>query len=318
LVDGTQYFITIDRLDENWVDDILRHKLIRALIEAIKSFRKVHHLKVIIALRTDLLERVYRLTRDAGFQEEKYDDLNARIRWTDEELRDLVNKRISASVKRLYSRSDVKFSDLFPKTLNEKETFDYLLQRTLRRPRDIIAFVNHILTAASGRTDITKKIILNGEATYSLARKKALIFEWQSDYPSLEVMFRVLEKGKSRFTLSEINDVRLEELALALVQRHVASGVSDHASRISASLFNAAETYKLENLRDEVVKVLYKVGAIGIKAASHQQPQFSEDGPATLSDNDISGDMRILVHPMLWRGLGVFKDRLGGQIVDDE
>ena len=36
-----KYYIVIDRLDENWVDDSLRYKLIRALIESIKTFRKI-------------------------------------------------------------------------------------------------------------------------------------------------------------------------------------------------------------------------------------------------------------------------------------
>ena len=36
-----KYYIVIDRLDENWVDDSLRYRLIRALIESIKAFRKI-------------------------------------------------------------------------------------------------------------------------------------------------------------------------------------------------------------------------------------------------------------------------------------
>ena len=31
-----KYYIVIDRLDENWVDDSLRYRLIRALIESIR------------------------------------------------------------------------------------------------------------------------------------------------------------------------------------------------------------------------------------------------------------------------------------------
>src|SRR6185503_17299237 len=34
-------------LDENWIDDPTRYKLIRALIEAIKTFRSVQNVKII-------------------------------------------------------------------------------------------------------------------------------------------------------------------------------------------------------------------------------------------------------------------------------
>src|SRR5205823_4544855 len=37
-----QYYVLVDRLDENWVDDRIRFKLIKALLEAIRSFKKIH------------------------------------------------------------------------------------------------------------------------------------------------------------------------------------------------------------------------------------------------------------------------------------
>ena len=48
-----RYFIVIDRLDEDWVEDRLRFRLIRALIETTLDFTCVHNVKVIVALRND-------------------------------------------------------------------------------------------------------------------------------------------------------------------------------------------------------------------------------------------------------------------------
>jgi len=39
-------YILIDRLDENWVEDGLRYKLIRALIETIRKFRNIEPVKI--------------------------------------------------------------------------------------------------------------------------------------------------------------------------------------------------------------------------------------------------------------------------------
>jgi hypothetical protein len=46
-----KYYITIDKLDEDWVEDKLRFHLIRALIETGLEFTKISNVKVVIALR---------------------------------------------------------------------------------------------------------------------------------------------------------------------------------------------------------------------------------------------------------------------------
>lgn len=56
--DNGHYFILIDGLDERWVDTSLRFRMIRSLIESLKTFRKITNLKILVALRLDVLERV--------------------------------------------------------------------------------------------------------------------------------------------------------------------------------------------------------------------------------------------------------------------
>lgn len=60
------YYITIDKLDENWATDRVKYKLIRALLETVKTFVRIPGVKVIVALRVDLLERVFEQTWDSG------------------------------------------------------------------------------------------------------------------------------------------------------------------------------------------------------------------------------------------------------------
>ena len=70
-----QFYICIDRLDENWIDEGFRYLLIRSLIETIRDFLQVRNIKIVAALRTDLIERVFRFTRDPGFQEGEVSEL---------------------------------------------------------------------------------------------------------------------------------------------------------------------------------------------------------------------------------------------------
>jgi hypothetical protein len=59
LLDDKQkkYYITIDRLDENWVNDDLRHQLIKALLDTVRDFNsKIENVKIVVAIREDLLD----------------------------------------------------------------------------------------------------------------------------------------------------------------------------------------------------------------------------------------------------------------------
>jgi len=64
-------YILIDKLDENWVSPEIKYKLVRALIESLKGLRKINNLKVIVAMRSDLMEKVVEETKELGFQSEK-------------------------------------------------------------------------------------------------------------------------------------------------------------------------------------------------------------------------------------------------------
>ena len=70
------FFVLIDELDTNWVHKNRKYQLIRALIEAIKAFKKIRNVKIIIALRNDLYERIISKTKDEGFQQEKFHTLH--------------------------------------------------------------------------------------------------------------------------------------------------------------------------------------------------------------------------------------------------
>ncbi len=140
--EGEQFYICIDNLDENWVDESFRYLLIRSLIETIRDFLQVRNVKIIAALRTDLIERVFRFTRDPGFQEEKYRSLYLPLRWTENQLLDLLDKRVNSLVRQTYTKKSVRYTDLLPvKIEKNNDAAEYLVRRTLMRPRDLIGIL---------------------------------------------------------------------------------------------------------------------------------------------------------------------------------
>ena len=162
-----RYYILIDRLDENWVDEELRYLLIRALVETVRDFRRVAQAKIIIALRHDLLDRVLRLSRGAGFQEEKYESLYVDLCWNKDQLTKLLDKRVDKLVRQQYTTARVTHADVLPKLVSKVPAIDYLLARTLMRPRDVIMFFNACIRQAQGTPQITPQMIKEAEGECS-------------------------------------------------------------------------------------------------------------------------------------------------------
>ncbi|MDP3590163.1 MAG: hypothetical protein Q8R54_06445, partial [Methylobacter sp.] len=149
------YYVTIDMLDEDWADDRIRFKLIRALIDVVNRFKNLSNVKIILALRHDLLYKAIHLETVSGFQEEKFKALYLNLKWEKDELRKIVESRLNKLIKRHYTKGDLSFKEIFPTNINGKDAFDYMLDRTFFRPRDIIVFVNDCLELCAGRPKIS-------------------------------------------------------------------------------------------------------------------------------------------------------------------
>jgi hypothetical protein len=180
------YYPLIDRLDERWVDTTIRFRLIRALIDSLRAFRRITNLKIVVALRTDIVERVMQEEKDISFQREKNDDYFIKMRWTRPLLLELIKKRIRTLFRRKYSPTDtIEFEDVFPYKVGNVEPFEYIVERTLMRPRDVIAFVNQCLLASEGSYEVSASHIRKAENEYSRIRREALEQEWRSAFPTL-------------------------------------------------------------------------------------------------------------------------------------
>ena len=68
---------------------------------------------------------------------------------------------------------------------------DYLLKRTLMRPRDVIMFFNACIKKAEGNPQITPQMIKEAEGEYSRQRLRSLADEWSADYPYLMTIFDI-------------------------------------------------------------------------------------------------------------------------------
>ncbi len=299
----TKFYILVDRLDERWVDVSIKFKLIRSLIEAIKSFRKIKNLKILIAMCSDVLEKVVQESKDHGFQREKFEDYFLNLRWRKSQIKEILDKRVSLLFKRQYSPSaNVTFSDLFSKSVGGIDAFTYIIDRTLMRPRDAIVFVNLCLDGSEGRDVVPSSVIREAEVQYSKSRRAALEDEWRIAFPSLSKLLDFIRSFRSP-------TVTFEQMCAVENLQEVCLGISSDGACNSDPLYELANCAlsgkRIVEFVYSIISVLYRVGAIGIKKGPQERFHWSNVDSPMISAADLGEDTRIRVHLMLYGALGL-------------
>ena len=304
LLDDPQkpYYIIIDRLDEKWVEDRVRYRLIRALIEVVRDFFKIRNAKLIVALRRDLIDRVFRVTRDPGFQEEKYRSSFIKVSWTKDQLAQVLDARIGALVRRRYTKSAVTHRDVLPQTVEGAAALDYIVKRSLMRPRDVIEFFNACINKSIDQPRVSTERLKEAEGEYSRDRLRSLADEWSGDYPNLAFFVAGLMKKRPRkFRVGSFTD----EECLAFCDQ--AGRQTLREDDLQRAVWNMAESGGWEPFRREVMYVFYLVGIVGLKVESYEATSWAVDGRA-VSRPEIDDRTKVEVHPCFWRALGIRKE----------
>lgn len=295
------YYVVIDKLDENWIEERLRYPLVRALIETVRDFRRVVNAKVVVALRRDLIDRVIKLSRAAGFQEEKYESLYLELNWTRRQLVELLDRRINRLVRRSYTKQATSHKDVLPSSIEGKPVVDYMLERTLMRPRDVIMFFNACIRHAVNNPEISVRMLKEAEGEYSRGRLRSLADEWVGDFPDLMNLTALLKNRPDRFKVRDLTD---DDCLDALIKLLAVKDRKD--GQLSALLSRVeADPIQMPQFRNWAVSVFYRVGLIGLKLETFDAVAWSMTGRRSISASEINGGTRVTVHPCYWRSLGI-------------
>jgi hypothetical protein len=294
--DQGTFYLTIDRLDERWVDDTVRFRMIKGLVESLRSFRKVKNLKILVALREDVIERVVQETADISFQREKFEDLMVRLRWSKYELKLLIDKRLNLLFKRQYGAAQVGFSDIFPPTVGGKSSLDWVLERTLMRPRDAITLVNECIDASNNQASISVSAMRKAEVEFARRRKDALVQEWKSSFPLLDDVLNLFtSKRKSGVDLLELMD-KVDDFCTAIYGTKQQG--FDPVWEVCHAYADSKRKTALDVLAD-LTAVLYRVGAIGVKVRAQDKFAYAHIDQPLISANLLTVDSKVRLHPML-------------------
>lgn len=297
-----RYYVTIDALDEPWADDRIRFRLIKALIDSVKRFKKMRHVKIILTIRQDLLDKVLHSVADPGFQEEKYKSLYLYIDWSESQLKDVVVRRLNHLIRRKYTRAPIVASDVLTRQVMSMDPVSYMVKRTFRRPRDLILFINECIALCAGKPDITAHTILEAEGNYSRERLQSLGHEWVLTYPNLKGVIEMFRGMRSHFEVSDISEEFLLDRFVEL-----AEGVSDISADPVVQSLNKLSTNdaNFHSIRSYLVKTLFLVGVFGLKLDPSSSVSWSYDSRSSVGLGQVKPSTKVYIHPMFFQALEV-------------
>lgn len=307
------FYIVVDRLDESWVDEDIRYRLIRGLIETVRTFnRKVCNAKIIIALRTDIIYQIYRATSDSGFQEEKYQALHLNMIWNRVTLEELLTRRVTTLIRRRYEKHQpVRLDDILPRRIGKGKSAqsgtDYLIDRTLLRPRDAIQFLNMCIEYAINESVVSPSVLLKAESDYSHQRINALTDEWSERFPYLHILISILNGKPCHFRLGNLTSDDLDAIYIQIddVKDKKENG-EDY--RMFQKNYSGAPNYT--ELRRFLAECFYIVGIAGLKLVPHFEEVWSIRGNGIVPSGEINDNITLCIHKTFWRFLGIWDSSL--------
>ncbi len=164
-------WLLFDNLDKGWPvtcatsEDIM---ILKCLLEATRKIeRQFDSRKVqfhsIVFIRNDIYQHLLSDPADRG------KETAVLLDWNDPEtFKEIIRRRIIYSVQ-MEQPFDVLWPYFFETHINGEESFSYILDRTLLRPREILRFTRESINVAvnRGHEKVTQDDILQAEQTYS-------------------------------------------------------------------------------------------------------------------------------------------------------
>jgi len=280
--------VLIDELDKGWDASEDAISFVAGLFQAAVSINnKLKYVKVYISLRRELYDNIPTLYEDA----QKVRDIIETIEWDEPKLLELISRRIIKIFPELKSNKfEEAWEAVFVEILDYRRTksFNYIIDRTLYRPREIIQFCNEIADHARQDREsclpFNYKQIVKAEYFFSESRLKDICAEYRFQYPGLQSIMETF-RGQSY----NISREELEEHLLKVIVEEIP---------ISQKAKNWCVVFDPEKLID----ILWGVGFIRAQAVGGIKAQ-RRSGSAYLGSHQISSlnlrnINRFHIHPM--------------------
>lgn len=221
------------------------------------------------------------------------------LRWTEIDLRNLLEQRVSAASVHYKVQPPLTLEELLPRPNPSRgSALDYILDRTLLRPRDVITYMNRAIQSGGGRRKLTWDNIFNAEELYSVERLSALRDEWKDPYYRIDLVLDQFKNRSANMTKTQLIEV-IDDIATNVLGDPKFEG-RYWLDPLLSDLFN-------KNITDQaylpMIQLLYKIGFMGVGSSGKRNAGYSyevegEDEPIRFHDSTV-----FEVHPAFRVGL---------------
>jgi hypothetical protein len=217
-------------------------------------------------------------------------------------MEELLSQRVRAAAEQHAIPGLTSIEDLIPNYNNTRgSALDYIIDRTLMRPRDAIAYLNECLALASGKPRLTWDIIKSAERSYSHKRLLALQDEWRSSYPGIDNLLDKFQKVHVPMDRDGLRQ-RLDEAILLVADGHFEG--QEWMERLSNSVWgNEDDRAKMYH---PLFRLLFNMGFLGCRLSGSESEIYSYDEPDFAEGvSNFSKAADFYIHPAFRPALSI-------------
>jgi hypothetical protein len=275
-------------LDKGWDASEDAKAFVGGLFQATISINQLsNNFTVIVSLRKELYDNIPALYED--FQ--KYNDMFEVLEWNNKSLLKLITKRISHSLPEIGNLKQTDYwHTIFKEQVCHKDSFEYIVERTLYRPREIIQFCiesrERAIEIKANKIDTNS--VVTSEIKYSEKRTKDIAIEYKTQYPDL---IHIFEAFRGSFYIMERRE--LEDLCAKIISGEI----------------KTKDITWLENQSEEfLITVLWQIGFLKIFTKCYYNGRQVEGyfGCHQIGQSNIGNVNSFKIHPMFRMYLGIF------------
>ena len=287
--EGISFYIVADDLDKHWRPGTAQsiEILLGLMDEAVQLQRYFgNQLKVVMFLREDIFDVL------AQFDEDLPKRSFWRMEWTAPNLKHLVAARLAIGAEIEDEDDETIWSAVFPDIIAGFNSSEYIISRSLPRPRDVLGFCQAAIDQAqlNGHPSVSAQDILDGELKFAHSFGKSLAAEFRGLYPNLEeVLFEFAEIP----AVMDWND--FEEYAKEAINKQT-STLTDWVGEKRLSPIFLAET-------------LFQIGVIGLASSTTDTPHFRNGRSFAETWRTTSPTPSVQIHPAFFTYLDVSQER---------
>lgn len=243
--DGAKFVVLIDDLDLGWNNSETANFLLLGLLAAVHYLSGLtRNIFICVFLREDVYELLITKTQHS----DKYRNIE-RIKWEKGNLISVLNERINFNrEKGGLEKLAIPFNTVFPETVGTSNSDNWLYERTLGRPRELIQLARYYtesVEADSPSDDALKK----SEQSYSEWKLDDLCAEYSNQYPGFVDVFSFWKTKFFRYKY-HLQQSEIEEMLLTIL--------SDVP--LNVPWFNALSSDTDVN---KFLQILYEIGFVG-------------------------------------------------------